>query len=298
MDAQFWWFYDAVAAVVVLLLMIFAAKKGAVKSLMSLAGFLIAAVIAVSISGGLGTSMQQSMIQNENAKKISKNLDNYRFENEVSLYLSTEFNRNVRADNLKKIYESDKPYGEQIYKYINNINGKKVAGEEAFYAILNRCYADLTRDIVSEELNEYAAETAAREVLENPESFNELIPLLMDRETKTPVGNFIAENYTADAYAEILSLVCLIAILIGIAALSFLLTKGLGNDSYERQSLVSHAVGAIAGIFKGAIVVFAIAVCVRLNVILGNDSMMFFNHEAIDKTYVFKYFYDFVVDKF
>lgn len=298
MDAGFWWFYDAAAAVVVLLVMILSARKGGMKSFMSMAGFVLAAVIAVSLSGGLGSSMQDGMIQSENAKKISKDIENYKFENEVSLYLSAELNRNVRTENLRKIYESDKPFDEQIYRYVNNINGKKAAEEKEFYEILHRCYSDLTRNIVSNELSMFAAESAAKAILENPESFNELIPLLMDDETKTPAGKFIAENYTADAYSELLSLVCLIAILIGIAAFSLLLIKGMGNDSYARVSLASHAAGALAGIIKGAVVVFAIAVCVRLNVILGNDSMMFFNHEAIDNTYVFKYFYNFVVDKF
>ena len=39
---------------------------------------------------------------------------------------------------------------------------------------------------------------------------------------------------------------------------------------------------------------FAIAVIVRLNVVLGSNKMLFFNHEAIDNTYVFKYVYEFV----
>ena len=298
MDTQFWWFYDALAAAVILLVVILSARKGLVKSLMSFAGFLIAAVIAVSLSGGLGKAMQDGMIQSENAQKISKNIENYKLENEVSLYLGTEFNRNVRTDSLKKIYESGKPFDEQIYRYVNNINGLKAAEKNEFYEVLHRCYADLTKDIVSTELNTFAAESAAKKVLENPESFNELIPLLRNDETKTPAGKFIAEHYTADAYTEMLSLVCLIAILIGVAAFTILLTKGLGNESVASQSLASHAAGALVGILKGAVVVFAIAVCVRLNVILGNDRMMFFNHASIDKTYVFKYFYDFVVNKF
>lgn len=299
MDTQFWWFYDALAAAVILLFVILSARKGLVKSLMSFAGFLIAAVLAVSLSGGLGKSMQDGMIQGENAKKISKNIDNYKLENEVSLYLGAEFNRNVRTDSLKKIYESGKPFDEQIYRYINNINGKKAAEEKEFYEILHRCYAELTKDIVSSELSTFAAESAAKKVLENPKSFNELIPLLRDDETKTPAGKFIAEHYTADAYTEMLSLVCLIAIIIGVAALTILLTKSLGNEfGTTSQSLASHAAGALVGILKGAIVVFAAAAVVRLNVILGNDSMMFFNHASIDKTYVFKYFYDFVLDKF
>jgi hypothetical protein len=40
--------------------------------------------------------------------------------------------------------------------------------------------------------------------------------------------------------------------------------------------------------------VFLIAVMVRLYVVFGSNKMLFFNHEAIDNTYIFKYVYDFV----
>ena len=45
---------------------------------------------------------------------------------------------------------------------------------------------------------------------------------------------------------------------------------------------------------KAAAVVVAVAAVIRLNVITGSDKMLFFNHEAIDSTYIFKYFYGFV----
>lgn len=264
---------------------------------MSFVGYLVAAVMAVSISGGLGTSIHDDIVRGENAKKLNKTLEYTKFVSEVSTYLSTEYNRNVRTENLLKIYKSDKPFNKQIYNYINNINVAKATEEKEFLETIRNCYADFTRKIVDSELSSFAAETAARKILDDPESFNEIIPLLLNDETKMPAAQYIAENYTADAYIEVIRLITLLSILVTVIAVSLLLTKGFGNEYHHSDlPLASHAAGAFIGVLKGVVAVFAIAVVVRLNVILGNDNMLFFNFDAIENTYIFKYFYNLVTD--
>lgn len=296
MGSQFWWFYDALAAAVILLYIFISGKKGLVRSLLSFAGYIIAAVMAVSISGGLGKSIHDGIIKTENVKKLNKTLDSTKLVSEVSNYLSAEYNRNVRTENLLKIYKSDQPFDKQIYTYINNINVSKAASEKEFLETLHMCYADITKNIVGTELSSFAAETAAKEVLAAPESFNELIPLLLDDETKTPAAKYIAENYTSAAYTEVIRLITLLGILFAVIAISLLLTKSLGSEHHGEQSLASHAAGSLVGVLKGVIAVFAIAVTVRLYVILGNDNMLFFNFDAIENTYIFKYFYNLVTN--
>lgn len=298
MGTQFWWFYDVLAAAAILLCVFISGKKGLVKSLTSFAGYLVAAVMAISISSGLGTALHDGIVRGENAKKLNKTLEYTKFVSEVSTYLSTEYNRNVRTEQLLKIYKSDKPFNKQIYNYINNINVAKATGEKEFLETIRNCYADFTKKIVDSELSSFAAETAARKILDDPESFNELIPLLLNDETKMPAAQYIADNYTADAYIEVIRLITLLSILAAVIAVSLLLTKGFGNEYHHSDlPLSSHATGAFVGVLKGVVAVFAIAVVVRLNVILGNDNMLFFNFDAIKDTYIFKYFYEFVVNK-
>lgn len=298
MGTQFWWFYDVLAAAAILLCVFISGKKGLVKSLTSFAGYLVAAIMAISISSGLGTALHDGIVRGENAKKLNKTLEYTKFVSEVSTYLSTEYNRNVRTEQLLKIYKSDKPFNKQIYNYINNINVVKATEEKEFLETIRNCYADFTQKIVDSELSSFAAETAARKILDDPESFNELIPLLLNDETKMPAAQYITENYTADAYIEVIRLITLLSILVAVIAVSLLLTKGFGNEYHHSDlPLASHAAGAFVGVLKGVVAVFAIAVVVRLNVILGNDNMLFFNFDAIKDTYIFKYFYEFVVNK-
>ena len=61
------------------------------------------------------------------------------------------------------------------------------------------------------------------------------------------------------------------------------------------EGALSNIVGGVLGIIKGGIIVFVIAAMVRLSVILGNDEMLFFNFDAIDKTIIFKHLYQIVL---
>ena len=58
----------------------------------------------------------------------------------------------------------------------------------------------------------------------------------------------------------------------------------------------AHVGGALIGIPKGIILCFAVAAVIRLYVVLGSDEMLFFNFNAIDKTYIFKHMYNNVAD--
>ncbi|MDE7363633.1 MAG: hypothetical protein K2N27_01905, partial [Ruminococcus sp.] len=58
------------------------------------------------------------------------------------------------------------------------------------------------------------------------------------------------------------------------------------------ESTGSHIAGGFIGIATGVIMIFAGSAVIRLWAIMGNNEMLFFNNDVIDKTYIFKYFYD------
>ena len=66
------------------------------------------------------------------------------------------------------------------------------------------------------------------------------------------------------------------------------------RKEHLEESLVTKTISGVIGLFKGAVIVLLIAVMVRLYVVLGSNKMLFFNHEAIDNSYIFKYVYNFV----
>lgn len=298
MGEQFWWFYDVAAGAIILTCVFISARKGAMRAVSMLMAYILAFGIALSLSTALGGSIAESLITGSNTKKIDKTLGSVRFTNKVTEYInSLDYNVNVDSKHIEEIYNGNKDYTSEILKYVNNRKGKVVEEDPLrFEKRLNEGYSQIIRSIVGEELNKYAAEVAAKKVIDEPETFNNLIPLLMQKESKTEAAEYISENYVQSAYETIAKLICfIIAFALLFIALLMFFRAMLGNEFHELR-IPSHVGGALLGIPKGIILTFAFAVVIRLYVVLGSDEMLFFNFNAIDKTYIFKYLYNNVAD--
>ena len=296
MGDQFWWFYDVLAAAIILVSMFIAGRQGAVKAMTNFVAYLLAGVIALSLSGSLGAALAGSAMKESNSKKINDSLSSMKFNVKVAEYIQT-LDYGVKADpvQIAKIYAGKKDYNTEIYKYLNNRKGRNIGDDqETFNTKLTEGYAQIIKAVVAEDMNKYASEVAAKEVREHPLKFNELIPLLMDKETKSPAADFISRNYVQPAYDTIIKLICFIVVFVLLLLLMLFFAKTLIGDSYQELHLPQQIGGSFIGIMKAAVLILALAVVVRLSVVLGSNEMLFFNHKAINKTYIFKYLYKYV----
>ncbi len=299
MGTQFWWFYDIIVAAVVLVCMFFSGRKGAVNAVTTFVAYILAAGIAVSVSSGISSAIAGNTIRDSNVRKLEKTLGGTKFSSEVSSYIeSLDYGVKVDHKKIEQIYNGKKSFDSEIFKYVNNKKGKKVEEDpQKFYDKLHEGYAQIMKKIVSDSsMNKYASECAAKEVREHPDKFNNIIPLLIDKETKTPAAKKIADDYTQKPYnviTRLLTFVVLFALLMIVAL--YLAHTMLGNG-YHAMTLPAHVGGALIGIPKGLILCFVVAVAVRLFAVLGSDEMLFFNFKAVDQTYIFKYLYNYVAD--
>ncbi|MBP5579104.1 MAG: hypothetical protein J6X56_06460 [Ruminococcus sp.] len=67
-----------------------------------------------------------------------------------------------------------------------------------------------------------------------------------------------------------------------------------GRKNGPMGGFVEGAISGILGIAISVTIIVFIALMIRLYVVMGSNKMLFFNHEAIENTYVFKYFYEFI----
>ena len=124
----------------------------------------------------------------------------------------------------------------------------------------------------------------------------ELIPMLRDEEQLYQASLYISKNMAAPAYNIIGRLVSYLVIF-AVIALGLLLgiNAFFSHKEVDAIGVVSHVAGGIFGLFTAAGIVFAIAVWVRVSAITGNNEMLFFNNDVVEKSYLFKYFYDFAM---
>lgn len=298
MGTQFWWFYDVMAGAVLLVCVFLSGKKGAIRGIVTALSLIIAAAASLGISSAAADSLSGSTIKNSNEKKIEKCLEIGAFTGKYASYLENMgYSIKVDKNKLGGILDSDVQYDEAIAKYVNNINSRKVEeNQEVLLEKVREGYAVVIGSIAEEALNKFAAETAAETIRNDSSGMQELIPLLRDQENMHPAAKYIAEHYTSGAYGTLLRLIAFMAAFI---ALGLLIACSANAFLRKREASAigasSHIIGGIGGIISAAAIIIAIAVTVRLWAVMGSNEMLFFNNEAVEKSYVFKYFYDYAM---
>lgn len=282
----------AVATVLVCLYL--CGKKGIFKSAVTVISCIVGLLVAVPASGAVSDSIYKMVIRDSNIKKLDKAL----IDVEISSYLGNALENMgysviVSTEKIDGILDSDKEIDEQLYKYLNNINGKVVDNDVNFRKNLNECYSEVMEKLISADLSKYAVETASRKIMDGGTDFGNLLKMIKNDEQRKEVAQIIADDYTADAYKNVIRLLVCFIFFVILFVIGLLTARSLtGSQREVDESTGSHIAGAVCGIFTGVAVLFIIAVAIRLYVVMGNNEMLFFNNEAIDKTYIFRYAYD------
>lgn len=296
MGTQFWWFYDVIAVAAVLVCIFLSARKKVLQSAVSLGGFMLAIIMAGTLSGGISEALYKGGVRQNNVSKLNKSISNVEFDDEMQKYLeSLDYGLTLKYSKIEGIFNSGSDYDEQLYKYAMDSKGKKIAEKEIFCNRIHEGYAQIISKIVSDELSIYSAEYTSEQILEKPSEFEKLIPLLMDIEDKYPAAEFIADNYVKKPYKEVISLVTFTIIFFVILLISLFISGSAGKKSSYNEGIGAKVLCGFMGAVNGIILVFAIAAIIRLYVILGDDKMLFFNFEAIDNTYIFKNAYNIIL---
>ncbi|MBQ8961415.1 MAG: hypothetical protein IJ071_09455 [Ruminococcus sp.] len=293
MGTEFWWFYDVVAAAAILICVFIAGKKGGTKAVLGLGASVLAVMIGLAVSGTIAGSLYKGTIRSSNIKKLEKSMEESAFITGMKSEMeSFGYAITVKEETLEKIFSEGGDIDKALYKYANNINGRVVDEEASFNDNIHAAYAEVVGDLISDGLSKYAAGMAKDKIMKHPETMSELGPMMV-ADNPRRAASYIADNYISEAYRSVIRLLAL-AVLMGLVLLlGYILIKSYAGGDHD--SVVSHIIGGIMGIGIGGVVTFIIALFIRLYVILGSNEMLFFNFEAIDKTYLFKYFYKLVL---
>ena len=296
MENEFWWLYDVIAAVIIVICTAAGAKQGLIKSAFHLMGYIFAVVLAFSISGNVAGSIYKNTVRSSNIDKIYKSMDSDYFMTQFQNYLEgLDYNIVVKKEKLDNIFASGTDVDGQLVKYINNINGKKADSDNMLVRKIHEGYALVTSKIVSKDLSKYAAVSAAQ-ILSDPETnIDDFAPLVCAAEGNYKSGAaYIADNYISQAYQNVIKLLVFTIILMIIVLLTIAFVKAF-TDNEAHITPGAHIMGGIIGVVHGGIFTFAAAAVLRLYAIMGTNEEIFFENSAIDHTYIFKYFYNFIM---
>jgi len=295
MGIQFWWFYDVIAAAIVLVCVFLSSRKGTMKAAITTVGYGLALALALGISSSSAESLYKNTMRSSSINNINHTLKADTFINKYASYLeSIDSTIRINPDKLSNIFEDSRTIDADLLDYLNNINGRKLGDDSETLDLIHEGYAVVIRDIVSQNMSKYAAETAAHEIRNNSKGMQELIPMIINKDDRTPAAKYIADNYTAPAYITVYKLIGFLILFAVIAVIMILILNQYMSKDENKVDVGSHISGGIIGVIKGGLFVTVAAALIRIWAILGSNEMLFFNNTVIDKSFVFKYFYTFV----
>lgn len=295
MGEQFWWFYDVIVAAVVLICVFFTLRKGLLRASASIVGYIFAVFLSFMLCTSIAGKVADNTLYGSNVKKLNFTLT----ENDYAAELCSQINSmgyyiTVNRDKIEKIYVKEEDVDHGIYQYILHMNSKNLDDEDTFLVKLHDCYAVSASNFISRKLSPYAAEYAAEQIRKDPQKFWQFLKLMDDQDSKRPAAEFLVKNYIQQPYTTLVRLIIYIISFVLLLLILLAVSVSVSRNDHTENGFMTVSLRIIVGIGKAAAIVLAIAVIIRLNVITGNDKMLFFNHEAIDRTYVFKYFYNFI----
>ncbi|MDE6832632.1 MAG: hypothetical protein K2J39_00060 [Ruminococcus sp.] len=298
MKEELWWLYDVISVMAVIICCWLSARKGIFRGAIVLISCITGVTLAVPLSSSISESIYKTVIRDNNVKTLDKSLG----EVEVSAYLGKAlenmgYNIIVKSEKLNEILDSDKDIDTQLYNYLNNINGKKVDNEENFRINLHGAYAEAISDIFSKDISVYAMKTAENKIRAGNMDTGNLLKMMRNGENRKDIAEIIADNYINDAYITVIRLVAC-AVFFAVMLVIGILTAHSLSGSMRDVDLTTGAKtgGGICGFFTGLSVIFIIALLVKLNIVMGSNQELFFDNNAIDKTYIFRYAYN-IADK-
>lgn len=295
MNGNLWWIYDGLAAVVLIVFAIITIKRGLIKGVVSCVGFILAAGIAVSASPAIAGALYGTAAKTANIKELNKTIDDNTLIDELSLEMENmDYGLSIDDVKLRKVLAKADDYDEELFKFANNIYGRKVAEEEEFMPDLHKAYSNITRTIIGKHLSKYAAESAAQKVLEKPSLFTAMIPLLLETEDHSEAAEYICDNLVDEPYNYSFRLIALIALMAAVLVFALIMAGAIGRNDTMEPGLGRHLFCGIFGLIKGAAVVFLIAAAIRASVVYGTKTELMNEYPAIDRSYAFKYVYDIV----
>ncbi len=295
MGVQFWWFYDVIVVALALVCIFITVKRGFIKATATLVGYILALFLSISLSTGIADKLADSALKGNRIKDLTFTLNENNYAEELTGQINNlKYYAKPDYKVIQDIYSTGENVDYNIYTYIRNLNNGIPDTEAEFYDKLHECYAVSASNFIAKRLNLYTAECAAEQIKKNPTTYWEFLRLVCDVDTKQPAARFLADNYLREPTATYIRLIVFVALFVVFLLLSLFISTAFGRNDYTEKGFITVSFSILIGAAKAAAIVVAVAAVIRLNVITGSDKMLFFNHEAIDSTYIFKYFYGFV----
>ena len=293
MGSSFWWFYDAIIITLICGLVYKNAKKGFVKSIMMIASYAVAVLVAFPISSLVSNRIYDSYIRDKSVEAVELTVSNFRIEKEIKNIIDqSNFGVQISEEEISAILNStsDLTVDEQIMSLVKAKSGKVIA-DNGLKENLESHISNRITNRLGDEIPSFVARSVAETTTKNKTLFSDTVKALGSSPSES--ANFIEENYLRPVTVNVIRIIVFLVLFF---VLSLILSISLARLD---EVLVSAGVskydgllGGVIGFVEAMIVIVLVVFLVKLLVTISDGTLVFFNEDTIERTKVFRLFYN------
>ena len=293
MGEKFAWFFD-IALIGVLLICIYnAGKKGFVKSIILLIGYVVSMVGGFLITSALSPIVYEKFVQSRVEKAVEKKIDNIDIRSEIkSAFKTQNINVTISDNEIQALIEKDGDIAKNFADFAKQKD--PTLPNSSLESRFNRIFS---KNVVLDSIKDKVPDSVYNEVkkyLDNSKnSINNIIKAL-----NNPSKEEGAKELTAIVVEPfVLMIIKIIVFIIAFSLLMFIvrLVSTILSKSLNMVPLVGPLntfLGGALGFAQGAIIIIVAVLIIKLLVSLTNNQILVFNTPTIEETYIFKHIYD------
>lgn len=298
MASDLFWFYDALALGILLITLYIGAKRGLMKSVV----LVVLTVLSIVISW-FGAEIASPIIYDELIKEhvangltqSSESTDPVRVTSEA--ISEGDYGVEISDSDIEGIIESEGNFFSRLTDEL-----KKNGAAESSDEIQDEVKGAVAEKMLVSLLGEFVQPSTIADILESfrgtTDGISDVLSIFISG-NKEATATATEEMIIAPVIKGILKVIVFILLL-----LILKLIIGPISDLFKSVNKipvigpVNALFGGALGAVEGAIVVYIIALVVRMAIYFTEGSLMFINTDTIEKTYIFKWFYDIDLTRF
>ena len=293
MGEKFAWFLD-IALIGVLLIFIYnGGRKGFVKSIILLIGYVVSMVGAFLISSALSPVVYDKFVQARVENVVEKRIENIDIKSHIKSTIKSEnIDITISDSEMEALIEKDGDLSKNFAEFAKN-KGSTLPDSTLESQFGNVFTDNILLDAIKDNVPDSVYNEVKKYLDNSKNSMNKIIKALNNpskEEGAKELTEIVVEPIILMLIKIILFILAFSLLMVAVRFISSVLSKSL--NLVPLVGPLNTFLGGALGLVQGVIIIIIAVLIIKLLISLTNNQILVFNRQTIEETYIFKHIYD------
>lgn len=291
MGENFAWFYDLLTLVIIGICIFTCYRKGLVRTVVMLGGFILAIFLGYVVAVNYSDNVYDKFVKSKAEDYVGESVDEFNINSEIKdIFKKQGYNIELSDDDVKTIVNSDKTISKGVVRFVK---GKSIP-------LTDKQEKQLSDSFKSENILKELKSSLNPKAYKMIKSFNAISDNGLDKLCRSyanaasgkaaeDICNVVVRPLAINVIKLILFILVYMIVRVAVGLVGKLLKC---VNSIPIAGTANKLFGGIVGFVQGTVTVFLIALIMKVIISISSAEMLFINTETINKTHIFRIFYN------